>query len=116
MPFKDSPEGQTHSFNDGCGEQTHNEVIVCAAIHVEEVEGPQLVENARGFVAIGKRHNHCLQMLRILGVKREWACNGEQGFMTSHRRFVGREEAAKIAFTQGQIAKQQSTLYSEDLY
>ena len=22
--FKDSPEGQTHSFNDGCGEKEHN--------------------------------------------------------------------------------------------
>ena len=24
MPFKDTPEGQTHSFGDGCGEPAHN--------------------------------------------------------------------------------------------
>ena len=24
MPFKDLPEGQTHSYNDGCGEPAHN--------------------------------------------------------------------------------------------
>lgn len=23
--FKDSPEGQTHSFGDGCGESAHNQ-------------------------------------------------------------------------------------------
>lgn len=116
MPFKESPKGQTHSFNDGCGDQTHNEVIVCAAIFIQEVEGPELVDNARGFVVVGARHNHCLQMLRLLKVKREWALNGAQGFLTSHRRFVGREEAAKIAYLQGQIAEKQSVLYSEDLY
>lgn len=25
MSFKDSPEGQTHSYNDGCGEKEHNQ-------------------------------------------------------------------------------------------
>lgn len=25
MPFKDSNEGTTHSFNDGCGEKAHND-------------------------------------------------------------------------------------------
>ena len=25
MPFKDSKEGQTHSYNDGCGEPEHND-------------------------------------------------------------------------------------------
>ena len=25
MPFKDTKEGQTHSFNDGCGEPEHND-------------------------------------------------------------------------------------------
>lgn len=26
MPFKETKEGQTHSFNDGCGEPEHNEM------------------------------------------------------------------------------------------
>ena len=25
MPFKDTPDGQTHSYNDGCGEPAHNQ-------------------------------------------------------------------------------------------
>jgi len=25
MPFKETKYGQTHSFNDGCGEEEHNE-------------------------------------------------------------------------------------------
>ena len=39
-----------------------------------------------------------------------------QGFYTSKGRFVGREEAAKIAYAAGQIKSQKSRLFSEDLY
>ncbi len=27
MPFKDLPEGETHSYNDGCGEPAHNDML-----------------------------------------------------------------------------------------
>jgi hypothetical protein len=45
-------------------------------------------------------------------------CAGEsiQGFVTNSNRFVGREEAAQIAFDSGQIKQHTITLYSEDLY
>ena len=39
-----------------------------------------------------------------------------QGFFTSKGRFVSREEAAIIAFNCGQIPKQVTCLFSEDLY
>jgi hypothetical protein len=39
-----------------------------------------------------------------------------QGFYTSKGRFVGREEAAKIAYAAGQIFSPTNRLFSEDLY
>ena len=39
-----------------------------------------------------------------------------QGFYTSKGRFVGREEAAKIAYAAGQISSPTNRLFSEDLY
>lgn len=27
MPFKDLPEGTTHSYNDRCGEPSHNQML-----------------------------------------------------------------------------------------
>jgi hypothetical protein len=40
----------------------------------------------------------------------------EEGFLTSHNRYVGREEAAKIAYERGQIEQPTKSLYSEDLH
>lgn len=43
----------------------------------------------------------------------------DQGFLTSEGRFVGREEAAKLAVAAGQILKpkfQPNDLFSEDLW
>ena len=40
----------------------------------------------------------------------------EQGFLTNKNRFVGREEAAIIAFDAKQIEQEKKTLFSEDLY
>lgn len=39
---------------------------------------------------------------------------GEQGFTTDTGEFVGRGEAARIAYACGQIKQEKSTLYSED--
>lgn len=39
-----------------------------------------------------------------------------QGFITTHNRFINRAEAAKIAFSTGQIASPKDELESEDLY
>jgi len=32
MPFKDSPDGQTHSMNDGCGMPEHNQKTMTPTI------------------------------------------------------------------------------------
>jgi hypothetical protein len=42
--------------------------------------------------------------------------NCEQGFVTSHGRFVNRTEAAQIAYHSGQIKKEKRKLFSEDLW
>jgi hypothetical protein len=41
--------------------------------------------------------------------------NCEQGFLTDTGEFVGRKEAAEIAFNSGQIKEKKDQLYSEDL-
>lgn len=54
--------------------------------------------------------------MRVPPVER---ATGEQGFVTSTRRFVDRREAFEIASAAGQIVKKhgdESQLYSEDLY
>lgn len=33
MPFKDTQEGTTHSYNDGCGDPTHNNKTPCHLGH-----------------------------------------------------------------------------------
>jgi hypothetical protein len=75
-----------------------------------------------GVVVEGHRHADIIRtMVNLLG-KRTCTngenCAGEsiQGFVTNSNRFVGREEAAQIAFDSGQIKQHTITLYSEDLY
>ena len=40
----------------------------------------------------------------------------EQGFVTNYGDYVGREEAANIAYLAGQIKEPKKTLFSEDLW
>lgn len=44
--------------------------------------------------------------------------NCEMGFLTNHKRFVSREEAAKIAYFSNQIDKwkEEDVIFSEDLW
>ena len=41
---------------------------------------------------------------------------GEQGFVVSTGQFVGRAEAAELAYLAGQIDRRKPTLFSEDLW
>lgn len=65
------------------------------------------------------RHSHALRAADdALGGERGWFAEAEQGFTTTRGRFVGREEAARIAVRSGQIKRLRWAphLYSEDLW
>lgn len=96
------------------------EYILCAAIWFDDgkhyLNQPNNITT--GLVLCGWRHG-CI-FPQIGGLVRERQQLGifekEQGFLTSKNRFVGREEAAKIAYEQKQTQELKQTLYSEDLY
>ena len=100
------------------------EYIICAANHYDDGKtrtfNPKNIES--GFVVCGRRHHNCIQTFaQIVGFPYSDEANKShntevQGFLTSKDRFVGREEAAQIAFEAGQIKQHKITLYSEDLY
>jgi hypothetical protein len=70
-----------------------------------------------GLVFSGHRHGQCIySKCAITGLRDAESGENEQGFLTSKNRFVSREEAAQIAFDNGQIKQSTISLYSEDLY
>ncbi len=93
------------------------EFILCAAIWYndgqEHTGQPKNIEN--GFVVSGRRHHNCYGVVKaILGDDKRKIGDIEnsmseedyklhQGFLTSADRYVGREEAWKIAKENGQI-------------
>ncbi len=100
------------------------EYILCAAIWYKDLPTVKYMPTNIdvGVVVEGHRHADIIRtMVNLLG-KRTCTngenCAGEsiQGFVTNSNRFVGREEAAQIAFDSGQIKQHTITLYSEDLY
>lgn len=81
------------------------ELIVVAAIKVGDVV---VVVERPG------RHGNCINFLHALG--QDYA---EQGFLTSHGRFVGRTEAVKVAFMAEQATPSERCphrLFSEDVW
>ncbi len=82
------------------------EVCICAA-----------VRDADGLIVRGQRHHNCLQA--IYECKEIPAKPIEQGFITSHNRFVDRKLALRIQLEAGIPSKggaYHNQLYSEDLY
>jgi hypothetical protein len=103
------------------------EYILCAAIWYKElplikpevlqIRGSSPYNVDKGIVFCGWRHSNCIhQKVAITGLRDSESGENEQGFLTNINRFVGREEAAQIAFDSGQIKQHTITLYSEDLY
>lgn len=100
------------------------EYILCAANHYDDgekqIHGPKNIES--GFVICGRRHHNCISIFaKMVGFPYDekglkLMNTEEQGFLTNTDRFVSREEAAKIAFESGQIKKETTRLFSEDLY
>ena len=91
-------------------------IIVCAAIKVKFdrkiPHQPYNVEDNE-VVFTGLRHCNCFIFIGLAGLNKD---NGIQGFVTSDKRFVTREEAAVIAFEAKQISGPTEKLFSEDLY
>ncbi len=73
------------------------------------------VKSKCGFTFIGKQHADCFAKAHSIGIK-TYATSKDQGFMTSKGRFIGRVEAAELAFKNGQIEKKTDLLFSEDLW
>lgn len=80
------------------------------------------------YVICGWRHHQCIELARSVGMGRP--SSFEQGFLTSHNRYVDRREAARIAVAAGQVTELRvplshwqvcpgdlvPELFSEDLY
>lgn len=100
------------------------EKILCVAIHYFFYEGcfapiGHSVKNRadyQGVVLCGYRHPQIISQFKALTGKSTGPSNSTQGFLTSENRFVGRKEAAIIAFKANQIPNEKSELFSEDIY
>ena len=73
----------------------------------------------KGIVVSGINHAQCLSTANALTGKKMFRLGySEQGFLTSHNRFVDRKEALKIALENEQVLYKhgsQNILFSEDL-
>lgn len=109
------------------------EYIICSAIHYDNhIHYPHMDSYGinSGFVIGGYRHHNIIAVLpenteskitleRAKELNIDWPIKDSdiiQGFVTSSGRFVNREEAAKIAYSCGQIKELKNNLFSEDLY
>jgi hypothetical protein len=100
------------------------EKILCSAIHYFFYPncfapiGHSVSNKAdyQGVVLCGYRHPHIISQFKALTGKSTGPSNSTQGFLTSTNRFVGRQEAALIAYKAQQIPEQKKELYSEDIY
>lgn len=101
-----------------------SERIVCAAIWLDDGQHHPHQPTETGIVVCGHRHAQCILMAGMLDpakvvVTREMTAGRHQGFLTSWNRYVGREEALKIAMREGQVREKVGAahiLFSEDLY
>ncbi len=94
-----------------------DEYILCAAVHYDDNEfhehSPSGISN--GYVVCGWRHHNCITLHFDL-TNEPTRESARQGFLTNKNRFVGRSEAAEIAFKSGQIKTEIKTLFSEDVW
>lgn len=74
------------------------------------------VKANNGMIFIGKSHGDCAEKFLNVGITGVDTASENSGFLTSMGRFVGRSEAAGIAFSADQIDKCTNVLFSEDLW
>lgn len=80
------------------------ETVVCAALKY----GALVIPCIRRF------DNIAGSLLDALGVSDN--ADIAQGFLTSHRRFLSRADAKKLAILRGQVEDNEDIMFSEDLY
>jgi len=94
------------------------EHVTCAAVWIDDGVPHVHQSVPTGVVIGGWRHPNCIDTVAAV----EWphgevrVAQKDQGFLTSRGRFVGREEAAKLAWAAGQTFRELTSLTSEDLY
>ncbi len=102
------------------------EVVLCAANWYPELEFPKMIEGLapiywlpqnidKGIVFTGRHHLQCMYQAYQLTGKRQCELVEYSGFLTSHNRWLTRDEAGQVAFEAGQIDKPMH-LYSEYLW
>jgi len=93
------------------------EYVICAAIWFndkkEHLHQPRNIKE--GFVICGRRHHNCF-ITKSLSEYSEIKGDSVQGFLTSKDIFLDRRQAAELAFKMGQIKRETTCLFSEDLY
>lgn len=73
----------------------------------------------RGFVVTlpaPAQHSDMIHAVAQSIPESEWPVSGNQGFLTSEGRFVGRNDAMELARAAGQVQSTADALYSEDLW
>ncbi len=102
------------------------EQIMCSGVWFKPkvddgtVYGGQPTNITEGFVVCGLRHSSCFNVIKnlfpnVYDFKDKYR-EVEQGFVTTHNRFVDRVEAVEIALKSGQIKETKKQLFSEDLW
>lgn len=102
------------------------ERIVCSACQVFVDERDGTLENGDYIIheVYGMRHYDQFMLKQLNTLEKQYKyplLDFEQGFLTNKGRFVGREDAMRIAKEQGQIIRLSGSpnadiLFSEDLY
>ncbi len=105
----------------GCKTWKAPEKIVCAGVWFQDdkVYANQYSNIEKGVVVAGLGHHNCMAILSYMFPNGDYLNNTVSGFLTSHRRFVNREDGWNIAEAHGQILHahgESGVLYSEDLF
>lgn len=87
----------------------------CKCNEPERILHAAVLSEGGALTFFGKCHADCFYKGQAMGIKMSGK-SAHQGFLTNKGNYLSREDAAKLAFSQGQITKPRSYLLSEDLW